>query len=63
MKRMFYRVLSATVIMSFVTAVPTFAGEYQESGIDAVINGQSVNEHGGKTVEIDGPEGSADFLH
>ena len=54
MKRMFYRVLSATVIMSFVTAVPTFAGEYQESGIDAVINGQSVNEHGGKTVEIDG---------
>lgn len=54
MKRMFYRALSAAVIMSFVTTVPTFAGEYQESKIDAVINGQSVKEHGGKTVEIDG---------
>ncbi len=54
MKGMFYRTLWAAVIMSFVTAVPAFAGEYQESQIDAVINGQSVKEHGGKTVEIDG---------
>ncbi|WP_394267336.1 hypothetical protein [Anaerotignum sp.] len=54
MKKKFCKVLSLTVVMSLMTAVPAFAGEYQESRFDAVIHGQSVKEHGGKTVEIDG---------
>lgn len=54
MKRNVCKVLSMAVLVAFITAVPVFAGEYEESRFDAVINGQSVKEHGGKTVEIDG---------
>lgn len=47
------KVFSVAMVISLTMTMPVFAGEYHESRFDAVINGQSVKEHGGKVVEIE----------